>query len=249
MQPCFRSRRFRYPPTAVLPLPSRPTAGGIPTLCPSLEYFVSPSACGPPCSGIRSILYRCGESSPTSTTHTAWSTRPLTSRSGLRSGHLHTPCSAPSSSVPTSDVIYAGFWPPMSSRSQPHRELSLDTWRRWLGRGGSHRLWYPPHPPPLRPTITGDATSYLFPVIRKLLWSAGRLGTCVTQICHTGCTWFMVGSFPLRSLSCTTRGGAKSEPIGWTNYRPLPGIPPPGTGAIPDVLGKRHWSHNRCFGK
>ena len=63
----------------------------------------------------------------------------------------------------------------------------------------------------------------------------------MTQACHIGGTWGKVGSLTTVSRMCPVRGGAQSEPGGWSDLKPLPGTPPLFTGSTTDVLGEYTW--------
>ena len=61
----------------------------------------------------------------------------------------------------------------------------------------------------------------------------------MTQTCHTWGTWGKFDYTPPGSLLCPARGSAQSEPGGWSDLRPLPGNPLPGTEDATGVLVKR----------
>ena len=60
----------------------------------------------------------------------------------------------------------------------------------------------------------------------------------MTPTFHTWGTWGRVGSLPLGSRLCTARGGAQSEPGGWSNLDPLTSTVLTGTGSTTEVSGK-----------
>ena len=140
-----------------------------PVLCPNLSKVASPSDCGPPCGGIHPKHSQYGFSWTTSTTRKAWATEQPPSEYGSRSGHLHPSCSTFWSATPTFAILSEGCWTSMAIHRPPTREISQDTWRRWTGKGISHKLWSPnmslpvPHPPP------GDITSFPLPFSKKPL--------------------------------------------------------------------------------
>ena len=107
--------------------------------------------------------------------------------------HPLPPLSEPDTSAPTYENTYKDCVLLLASRRPLLIWLSQGIWRRWLRRGGSHRLWSPSMSLPMPPLLTGTTAYFPPPCGKRHLQGAGRWGLYVTQICHTWGTRGRVG--------------------------------------------------------